>query len=446
MESVAAPAPRKHVLGVLVLALTAGFLLLAAPASPSGNGAAGCGKVIKANFTLSHDLLNCPGNGLEVGANGITLDLNGKTIDGVSIGAGVVNNGFDRVTIRNGRIQGFNYGVWLNPGTNLNILTGLTVTGSEYAGVQLTNADWNNRIRRNLIELQAGEGVAIAGGSSGNVVSDNTIRTNEANGVYVLGSSGNRIVRNKIMGNSDRNIRLDKSHKNHVLRNTIARGGDAAVELTDSNRNVLARNKLSTSGDAGFILSHSDGNRLLANTATSSSDAGAFLQFSNNNTLRKNAFFGNPAGIDLAHAHGNIIESNAANANMGNGINLEDSNGNRIRANIANGNRGAGIYVVGEATEAGDPNSRGNVVIGNSVSGNGGGGVAIESPGHTLRNNRAFSNSGWGIFTVAGTLGLTGNFAGGNGKLEQCYGIACVLRAPPVTRKPKARATRRHRR
>jgi parallel beta-helix repeat protein len=439
--SVAASAPRGHVLGVVAL-LAAALVLLSAPASSYGRSAARCGKVVTANFTLTHDLLNCPGDGLVVGANGITINLNGKTLDGVSIGAGIVNNGFDRVTIRNGRIQGFNYGVWLRPETKLNVVTGLTVTTSEYAGVQLTNADWNNRITRNIIELQAGEGVAIAEGSSGNVVSHNKIRTNEANGVYILGSAGNRIVRNKITGNSDRNLRLDKAHNNRVLRNTFARGGDAAVELTESNQNVLARNKITTSGDAGFVLSHSNGNRLLANTATSSSDAGAFLQFSNNNTLRKNAFFGNPAGIDLAHAHGNIIESNAANANMGNGINLEDSNGNRIRANIANGNRGAGIYVVGEAAEAEDPKLRGNLVIGNSVRGNGTGGVAIESPGHTLKNNRAFSNGGWGIFTVAGTLGLTGNFAFGNAKLEQCYGIACVLRAPTVTRRPPARRKR----
>jgi parallel beta-helix repeat protein len=427
---------------VLALVATAASLLFSAPSYASSQ--ARCGKVVTANFKLKHDLLNCPGDALVVGANGITIDLNGKTIDGVSIGAGVVNNGFDRVTIRNGKIQGFNYGVWLRPETKLNVVTGLTITTSEYAGVQLTNADWNNRITRNVIEFQAGEGVAIAEGSSGNVVADNKIRTNEANGVYLLGSSGNRIVRNKITGNSDRNLRLDKSHKNRVLRNTFARGGDAAVELTESNQNVLARNKITTSGDAGFVLSHSNGNRLLANTATSSSDAGAFLQFSNNNTLRKNAFFGNPAGIDLAHAHGNLIESNAANANMGNGINLEDSNGNRIRANIANSNRGAGIYVVGEAAEAEDPKQRGNVVIGNSVNGNGGGGVAIESPGHTLRNNKAFSNGGWGIYAVIGTLGLTGNFAGGNAELSQCFGIACVLRA--VVQRKARTPTRRPRR
>jgi parallel beta-helix repeat protein len=424
---------------------TAAFLLLSTPASSYGNGGPWCGNVVTKSVTLSHNLLNCPGNGLIVGANRITIDLNGKTISGVNRGSGILNDGFDGVTIRNGTVHAFNYGVWLKPGTHLNVVTRLAVTGSEYAGIQLSNADWNNRIRRNLVELQAGEGIAIASGSSGNVVSDNTIRTNEANGVYLLGSFGNRIVRNKIMGNSDRNLRLDKSHRNHVLRNTFARGGDAAVELTESNRNVLARNKVSTSGDAGFILTRSNGNGLLANTATSSSDAGAFLQFSNNNRVCKNAFFGNPAGIDLAHSHGNLIESNAANANMGNGINLEDSNGNRIRANIANANHGSGIYVVGEAAEAEDPKLRGNLVIGNSVSGNGGGGLAIESPGHTLRNNKAFRNDGWGIYTVPGTFGGTGNSASGNAELSQCYGIACVFRAPTVTRKarPRARRTRR---
>jgi parallel beta-helix repeat protein len=423
---------------VLALVATAASLLFSAPSYARSQ--ARCGKVITANFTLKHDLLDCPGDGLVVGANGITINLNGKTIDGVSIGAGVVNNGFDRVTIRNGKIQGFNYGVWLRPETKRNIVTGLTITTSEYAGVQLTNADWNNRITRNVIEFQAGEGVALAEGSSGNVVADNKICTNEANGVYLLGSSGNRIVRNKIMGNSDRNLRLDKSHKNRVLRNTFARGGDAAVELTDSDRNVLARNKVSTSGDAGFVLTRSHGNRLLANTATSSSDAGAFLQYSNGNTLRKNAFFGNPAGIDLAHAHGNIIESNAANANMGNGINLEDSNGNRIRSNIANGNDGAGIYIVGEAAEPDEPHLRGNVVIANRVSGNHKGGVEIASPGHTLRDNIAFQNGGWGIYAVVGTFGGTGNSASGNTELAQCFGIACVRVF--VTRKPTRRPRR----
>src|SRR5688500_9018019 len=231
MTSEAAREPRGHVLGALMLVLTAVFLIVPAPASPDTPNGVSCGNVLKRSVKLTHDLVNCPGDGLVVGANGISINLNGKTIDGVSIGAGIRNDGFDRVTIRNGRIQGFNHGVQLNPGTRRNLVTKLIVTGSEYAGVQLLNADWNNRVVRNLVEFQAGDGIAIIGGSSGNVVSDNKIRTNEANGVYVQGSSGNWIVRNRITGNSDRNIRMDRAHRNSLLRNTLAKGGDSAVEL-----------------------------------------------------------------------------------------------------------------------------------------------------------------------------------------------------------------------
>src|SRR5688500_4217146 len=107
MESVAASARRKHVLGVLVLVLTAGSLLLSAPAAPSASGAAACGKAIIMSFRLSHDLLYCPADGLVVGANGITINLNGKLVDGVSAAASIRSDGFDRVTIRNGKVQGF---------------------------------------------------------------------------------------------------------------------------------------------------------------------------------------------------------------------------------------------------------------------------------------------------------------------------------------------------
>ena len=41
-----------------------------------------CGDVITANTKLTSDLVNCPDNGLVIGADNITLDLNGHVIDG----------------------------------------------------------------------------------------------------------------------------------------------------------------------------------------------------------------------------------------------------------------------------------------------------------------------------------------------------------------------------
>jgi hypothetical protein len=36
-----------------------------------------CGDTITADATLHHDLVNCPNNGIIIGADNITLDLNG---------------------------------------------------------------------------------------------------------------------------------------------------------------------------------------------------------------------------------------------------------------------------------------------------------------------------------------------------------------------------------
>ena len=41
-----------------------------------------CGDTITADTTLHQDLVNCPNNGIIIGADNITLDLNGHTIDG----------------------------------------------------------------------------------------------------------------------------------------------------------------------------------------------------------------------------------------------------------------------------------------------------------------------------------------------------------------------------
>src|SRR6185295_16030895 len=76
-----------------------------------------CGDVITTDTKLDSDLLNCPGDGVVIGADNITLDLNGHLIDGTGFptsGAGVDNNaGHDGVTVTGGRIEEFAFDVQL---------------------------------------------------------------------------------------------------------------------------------------------------------------------------------------------------------------------------------------------------------------------------------------------------------------------------------------------
>src|SRR5580765_5255056 len=41
-----------------------------------------CGQTLKASVRLAGDLVDCPATGLIIGADNITVDLNGHTIDG----------------------------------------------------------------------------------------------------------------------------------------------------------------------------------------------------------------------------------------------------------------------------------------------------------------------------------------------------------------------------
>ena len=100
-----------------------------------------CGQKITQSIIVNNNLGDCLGHGLIVGANGITIDLNGKTIDGKSIGAAILNNGFDSVTIKNGRLVDFDYGVMLNNGAELNIVEGVTAEMNQEAGISLGHGD-----------------------------------------------------------------------------------------------------------------------------------------------------------------------------------------------------------------------------------------------------------------------------------------------------------------
>jgi hypothetical protein len=78
------PAPtfvdmRKKCLLVVVASLTLGF---ASDAYAAKAVHVSCGQTITENTRLANDLIDCPGNGLVIGADDITLDLNGHTIDG----------------------------------------------------------------------------------------------------------------------------------------------------------------------------------------------------------------------------------------------------------------------------------------------------------------------------------------------------------------------------
>ena len=74
--------------GLRTLIVVAGVAFGLAACQPSSD----CGRVLTRDTTLRADVLNCPGDGLVIGADGIELRLAGHTVDGAE-GSGSAGSG-----------------------------------------------------------------------------------------------------------------------------------------------------------------------------------------------------------------------------------------------------------------------------------------------------------------------------------------------------------------
>jgi parallel beta-helix repeat protein len=425
---------------------------------------AACGQVIKTSTTITNSLAGCAGDGLVIGASGITVDLNGNTIQGTGLGAGIMNNGHDDVTIRNGAVLDFDYGVVLNPGTERNSVTGLTLTRSEWSaihvnaasgnhlgqnnfsefgdvGLRLTNGASDNAIRGNVVGTGAGDSFIVELGSHRNWFEGNVVQTSAGQAVRVTDSSNTMVLGNEFAGSSDMGITMTAAPGSVVQANKLGGGGDAGVLLSGGTASVVRFNAFGQSSDAGVILegmsnSLIKGNtlasagdaaivlragssdvRVIDNTASHASDAGIFIADGAANTVRGNVLTSNAHGIELSGGQQNRVEFNAMQANLGLGIEVSQSGGNVVFGNTMDGNLQGGVWV--------DAGAAGNTVEGNAARGNGGDGINVISAGTVVRNNLARNNQGWGIHGAVGVVDGGRNGASGNAEPLQCHLIAC---------------------
>jgi hypothetical protein len=124
LQPYAAPATLVSLAGILALAI-AGAMALDSGRALASNVI--CGDTITADTTLDSDLVDCPNNGIVIGADDITLDLNGHTVsgDGEEFKAcpedefcdvGLLNDGHDGVTLKDGSVRQFASGALVSRG------------------------------------------------------------------------------------------------------------------------------------------------------------------------------------------------------------------------------------------------------------------------------------------------------------------------------------------
>jgi len=364
---------------------------------PASAAAAGCGQVITTSVTLSANVGPCPGDGITIGANNITLDLGGHTVTGARTrlpsgdAAGIRLSGRSGVTVRRGTVTGFDAGVVVSGGS-ANSITGLSVQDN----VSSANMGPPDPFGTPTFTANLGDGIAVINSARNSIVR-NVVR---ANGIYdnisVLGagSDDNTVQSNAVTGAPGAGL---------TGLNTVGMGIllDAAVDSPVQSRTSLYRNKV------------------LSNIIERNANSGIFNSSNVNgviygNTVRSNGFAGNnqnsavylSADPGLDHTTNMLVQKNLVIGNSFIGIDTSavdtrPTGGNKILDNTVARN---GYYADGHQPEGGGIGAGTSAVVqGNTVIGNIGTGVDA-GPGqdNLIADNTVTDNIHEGI-VLAGT-------------------------------------------
>ena len=220
-----------------------------------------CGTTILADLKLDHDL-TCTGPGLIVGADGITIDLNGHTITGPGSGVGINVPNRTGVLIKGGTVRNFLAGVQLANSTAI-VVKENRFTGNQDAVFLIGTS--GSTIKENIAWQNTRVGVMLRPSgirnSTQNVVVENTLTDNTNGMILVETPTGNTIKENRISGSSNAGLNVNGPVSGNVIKENSFIGNAAGIRLNPvgglfatGNRfieNTISMNTCGVMGPAG---------------------------------------------------------------------------------------------------------------------------------------------------------------------------------------------------
>jgi len=196
-----------------------------------------CGDTITTDTKLHQDLVNCPKVGILVGADNVTLDLNGHTIDGDGTpdsgcdpntdfcDIGVAFEGRRGVTVKHGSVRDFEAGVVTFKARRARLLR-VSTQRNHLSGFALASSD------RILVR-----------NSSGDRTTDP-----EGNGLGIFFCSHIRVLHSSFRGNVHAGIKPVGSTNGLIKGNVLARNGDEGMLLEDGDSFRVKHNRFVSDG------------------------------------------------------------------------------------------------------------------------------------------------------------------------------------------------------
>jgi parallel beta-helix repeat protein len=268
---------------VLIVAMAMVAVAIAFTATSALANHVQCGDVITQDTTLDSDLIDCPGDGIVIGADSVKLDLNGHTIDGVGTSGlhgarGVVGTstadcpvGCSRgVTIEDGTIRQFFLGIELNSLSTLGdppaTIRHLTISDT---GLAMEAFLANMRIQRNSMDS-----TMWVGASPETVIERNHVSNG---GIGIADGSGARVERNSVTGGLF-GIRVSDSADNLLIRNELSAAGVGIDASRSAYRTRVERNYVHDNVGDGIRVDCCE-SQVVDNVATRNGDDGIDVSF-----------------------------------------------------------------------------------------------------------------------------------------------------------------------
>lgn len=211
------------VAAALVALTVAVFSSIASAKDCGGDIPCACGDRMIASTTLSADINNCQGRGLEVAAG--VLDCAGRQIAGpgdrIITQEGIWLNHASGAAIRNCMLRNFGRGILVD-GTTDSVIDHCEIFNN-MQGIWVGDGSARNTISSTQVHDNRDEGVHLGGGSSQILVTDNEIIGNKNENLYLIDTTSNRVIDNLFDRSTEASVLLKRATNNFFAKNLLAK-------------------------------------------------------------------------------------------------------------------------------------------------------------------------------------------------------------------------------
>jgi hypothetical protein len=239
-------------------------------------------------YVLQQDILyNGNGAAITINASNVTLDLNGYQIIGPGTSSntaiGVYARNRDQITIRNGTVRGFMYGIYISDDSDRalsgngfdqgrHVIENLRLIGNTFRGIRIEGR--GNIVRNNVVEDTGGTSVysspvvmGIESLGPGALIANNYVYAIRGNGygIAVTGYGGGTIIANNKLSNSSLSPTWSyRPGTDGVVLNSSTYG----IYVGDKNNSVIVQDNDIINYRVGIAYHPNSGGLIAANAIT----------------------------------------------------------------------------------------------------------------------------------------------------------------------------------